>query len=220
MVILSQVKKHPQILEFIRQTEIALAALSYTDHGLRHSNIVADRAKIIAQEIGLNKKEAELAAIAGFCHDMGNFLSRHLHNYLAAVLFHQVFQKDFSAQELTAITQAISNHDKEEMNFTNSTTALLVLADKSDVHRSRVIVSKMEEIKADIHDRVNFATKECRLKIEKAKKRITLHLKIDTNFVPIIEYFEIFTDRMIFCRKAAKFLGYNFGLVINKFRLL
>lgn len=222
MLTLNQIKKNPQVLEFIKETEKTLAALSYTDHGLRHSNLAADRARNIAKEIGLNKKEGELAAIASFCHDMGNFVSRSHHNYFAAILFYQVFSKDFKPEELATIMQAIANHDKsqEDMSFASPISAIVVLADKSDVHRSRVIAQKIEEIKADIHDRVNYATKECRLKINKAKKNITLTLKIDTNFVPIMEYFEIFTDRMVFCRRAAEYLGYSFGLVINKFRLL
>ena len=220
MINLSQVKKNPQILEFIRQTEISLAALSYTDHGLRHSNLVADRARTIANEIGLSKSEQELAAIAAFCHDMGNFISRFLHNHFSALLFHQVFNGQFEPEELAMVMQAISNHDKETMNFTHPIAAVAVLADKSDVHRSRVLVKVLEQIKSDIHDRVNYATKESHLKIDKAKKRITLTLRIDTNFVPIMEYFEIFTERMVFCRKAAKYLGYDFGLVINNFKLL
>jgi hypothetical protein len=220
MITLSQVKKNPQILEFIRQTESALSALSYTDHGFRHCNLVADRARTIAQNINLGKKDTELAAIASFCHDMGNFLSRTYHNYFGPLLFHQVFQNEFDPKDLTTVMQAIANHDKEEMNFTNSISAVCVLADKSDVHRSRVTTKAINEIKGDIHDRVNYATKESRLKIDKAKKRITLTLKIDTNFVPIMEYFEIFTERMVFCRRAAKYLGFNFGLVINNFKLL
>jgi len=220
MIGLTEVKKNPYILEFIKQTEIVLAALSYTDHGFRHSNLVADRARTIAKEIGLQKRDAELTAIAGFCHDMGNFLSRTYHNYLASLLFQQVFLKDFSPEELSAVMQAIANHDKEEMTFTTSTSAVVVLADKSDVHRSRLTSRKLEDIRADIHDRVNYATKESHLKIDKVKKRITLILKIDTSFVPIMEYFEIFTKRMVFCRKAAKYLGYDFGLVINNFKLL
>jgi metal-dependent HD superfamily phosphatase/phosphodiesterase len=181
---------------------------------------VADRARTIAKEIGLEERSVELAAIASFCHDMGNFLSRSYHNYLAPLLFQQVFAKDFSPEELSIIMQAISNPDKEEMTFTTFVSAVVVLADKSDVHRSRVTSRKLEEIKADIHDRVNYATKESHLKIDKVKKRITLILKIDANFVPIMEYFEIFTERMVFCRKAAKYLGYDFGLVINNFKLL
>ena len=115
---------------------------------------------------------------------------------------------------------AISNHDKDEMNFTHKISAVLVLADKSDVDRSRVVDTSMENIQKDIHDRVNYATRESKIKVDNAKKEITLRLTIDTNFCPIMEYFEIFTDRMVFCRKAAEFLGYNFGIVINKTRLL
>jgi len=222
MMTLAKVQKHPQILEFIKSAEKALAELSYTDHGLRHSKLVADRARTIAKEIGLSAREEELAAIAGFCHDMGNFLSRSQHNYFGALLFQQVFSNDFKPEELVIIMQAIANHDKrqEDISFNNPVSAIAILADKSDVHRSRVIVTTLEEIKADIHDRVNYATRMSSLKINNKKKRITLTLRIDTNFVPIMEYFEIFTERMVFCRKAAEFLGYNFGLVINKVRLL
>ncbi|MDP3882728.1 MAG: HD domain-containing protein [Candidatus Staskawiczbacteria bacterium] len=217
---LKDVQKDPQILEFIKQTEFAMSALAYTNHGLRHANIVADRAIKIAKDIGLPQREGELAAIAGFCHDMGNFLSRHLHNYLAATLFHQVFNGKFEPEEMAKIIQAISNHDKDEMNLTSAISAVVILADKSDVSRSRVVAETMKDIKSDIHDRVNYATTESGLKVDKAKKSITLKLKIDTNFCPIMEYFEIFTERMVFCRKAAEFLGYKFGIVINKTRLL
>ena len=222
MLTLEEIKNNSQVSEFIRQTESVLAALSYTDHGFRHTNLVASRARKIAREIGLDKKEEEMSAIAGYCHDMGNFLSRSFHNYFGALLFHQVFQNDFNPQELVTIMQAISNHDKrmEDMSFASAVSAIVVLADKSDVHRSRVLVKDMKKIKADIHDRVNYATQDSRLTVDKKSGRITLTLKIDTNFVPIMEYFEIFTDRMVFCRKAAESLGYSFGLVINDFRLL
>jgi len=220
MITLSEVRKDPQILEFIKQTEVALAISGYTEHGLGHSNLVANRARTVSREIGLSKEEQELAAISGFCHDMGNFLSHTNHHYFGALLFYQVFNKKFSPEELCLITQAISNHDKEEMRFSNPISAVLVLADKSDVRRSRVITKSIDKIKNDIHNRVNFATEMSRLKIDKEKQRITLSLKIDTNFVPVMEYFEIFTERMVFCRKAAKYLNYNFGLVINNFKLL
>lgn len=222
MLTLAQVKKNPQIIELVRQTEEVLSSLSYTDHGIRHADLVADRARNIAKEIGLDENERELAAISAFCHDIGNFLSRTFHNYLGALLFHQIFQNDFRPKELMAIMQAISNHDKEveKISFSSPVSAVVVLADKSDVHRSRVLEKSIELIKQDIHDRVNYATTETHLKIDKKKKRITLTLKIDTNFVQIMEYFEIFTERMVFCRKAAESLGYDFGLVINNFKLL
>lgn len=220
MLTLSNIQKNQQILEFIKQTEVSLKVSGYTEHGLGHAKLVADRARTIAKEIGLSKKQQELSAIAGFCHDIGNFLGRRDHHYFGALLFYQIFNKDFKPGELSLILQAISNHDRDEMEFSNQISAIVVLADKSDVRRSRVIVKKLDTIRTDIHDRVNFATKMSKLKIDKDKKRITLTLKIDTNFVPIIEYFEIFTRRMVYCRKAAKYLGYRFGLVINHFKLL
>lgn len=220
MITLNDVKKEPQILGFINQTEAAMEALSYTNHGLRHSNIVASRALQIAKSLGLDEREGELAAVAGFCHDMGNFLTRTFHHHYGAVLFGQVFQEKFDPKELSIIMQAISNHDKDEMNFVNGVSAILVLADKSDVDRSRVSEKNINNIKEDIHDRVNYASRGSSLTVDTKRKQITLTLKIDTNFCPIMEYFEIFTDRMVFCRKAAQFLGYDFGLVINSFRLL
>lgn len=222
MITLKDVKENLQVLSFIKQTEQTLAALSYTDHGLRHLNLVAGRARSIAKTMGLSEREQELSAIAAFCHDMGNFLSRSHHNYFAALLFCQIFKDSFESDEMAVVMQAISNHDKqqEDMNFISKMAAIVVLADKSDVHRSRVTETSLDNIKSDIHDRVNYATTESDLKIDKEKKNITLKLKIDTNFVPIMEYFEIFTERMVFCRKAAEFLGYKFGIVINKVRLL
>jgi len=219
MLTLSQIKKNPQILEFIRQSHLALVALEYTEHGLRHANLVAKRANFLAKVIGLNSRFQELAAIAGFCHDMGNFLGRTQHHYWAALLFHQVFAHE-DPQELGLIMQAISNHDKEEMKFSNPISAVVVLADKSDVHRSRVLTKSLKKIKTDIHDRVNFAVKQSELKVDKKKKDIILKLKIDTKFCPVMEYFEIFTMRMAYCRKAADYLGFKFNLIINNFKLL
>ena len=222
MITLEQVKKNPQILQFIKKTELALKILSYTDHGLRHSNVVSERARIISKDLGLSKREQELSIIAAFCHDMGNFIGRPFHNYVAAILFHQVFEKDMDPDELTTTMQAISYHDEKvkELALTSPVSAVVILSDKSDVHRSRVMVSDIKEIKEDIHDRVNYAVKSSDLRVDKKKKRIILTLKIDTKFVPAIEYFEIFTARMVLCRKAAEYLGYNFGLVINDFVLL
>lgn len=222
MITLEQVKKNPQILQFIDKTEKALRALSYTDHGLRHSKVVSERARKISKDLGLSEKEQELSAIAAFCHDMGNFVGRPFHNYVGALLFHQVFQNDMEPEELTTIMQAVSFHDEKvrELALISPVSAVVILADKSDVHRSRVIEAKMEDIKADIHDRVNYAVTSSGVKVDKRTKRVILTLKIDTKFVPAIEFFEIFTDRMVLCRRAAEYLGYNFGLVINNFVLL
>lgn len=220
MLTLSQIKKNPKVLEFISHSDNILELMGYTDHGLNHLNLVSARARTVAKEIGLSKKEQELAAISAFCHDMGNFISRTNHHYFGALLFHQIFQDKFNPEELVIIIQAIANHDKDEMEFAHPVSAVLVLADKSDVRRKRVKTKNIKKIKADIHDRVNYATTLSRLKINKKQKIITLTLKIDTNFVPIMEYFEIFTERMVYCREAAKYLGYKFALVINNFKLL
>ncbi len=222
MITLDQIKKNPQVIEFIKQTEMVLSALNFTDHGLRHTEIVSERAKKIAKDIGLSEKDQELSGIVGFCHDMGNFISRSYHNYFASLLFHQIFKDEMEVEDLAVVMQGLANHDKrkEDIAFTSPVSAVAILADKSDVHRSRVTVTKIEDIKSDIHDRVNYATTSSDIKVDKSKKRIILTLRIDTNFVPVIEYFEIFTSRMVFCRKAAEYLGYEFGLVINKFKLL
>lgn len=217
---LEDIKSHPQVLECIAESDRAMEALGYTDHGLRHLNLTADRARHIAQAIGLSEREAELAAIAGFCHDFGNFMGRTQHHYWSALLFHQIFQHHFPADELIKIVQAIANHDKAEMKFSNNISAVLVIADKSDVHRSRVRHEDLKLIRQDIHDRVNYAVTYSNIKVRKKSKQINLTLFIDTKFVPIMEYFEIFVDRMSYCRKAARYLGYHFGLFINNFKLL
>src|SRR3989344_5198969 len=138
MITLTDVKKNPQILEFINQTEEAMTALSYTNHGLRHTNIVADRATQIAKSIGLTQREGELAGIAGFCHDMGNFLTRTYHHYFGATLFGQIFNGQFEPKELAVIMQAIANHDKEEMSFTNTISQMGVWLVKQKFVRYQV----------------------------------------------------------------------------------
>lgn len=218
MLTFSRVKENQEILGFIRATEKISGELSYTDHGLRHAQLAADRARTIALEIGLSKREQELAAISGFCHDMGMFLGRTQHHYWSALLFSQVFLGKISTGDLVVIMQAIVNHDKEEIKILNKISAILILADKADVHRSRVTEKDLEKIKTDIHDRVNYAVTEAKLRFE--NKEIILKLKTDVKSVPLMEYFEIFTPRMTYCRSAAQYLGYKFGLEINNFKLL
>jgi len=221
------VKENPQIENFVMQTEKYLSAMGYTDHGLRHINIVADRARSLARKIGMSENEQELSAIAAYCHDMGNFLGRTQHHYWAALLFSQIFLNIADdPNDVSTIIQAIVSHDKEDLKVVNKVTAVLILADKSDVHRSRVrnvkggTLSDWNNLDKDIHDRVNYAIVDNDLILDKAKKIVTLRLKLDTKFSAPLEYFEIFTERMAFCRSAANYLGYKFGLEINKFKLL
>jgi len=214
------VKNHPRILEFIKESDKALEILGFTEHGVRHLSIVSDRAAAVAKEVGLSEREQELCAIAGFCHDMGNFMGRGQHHYWGGLLFHQLFWERMEAHEVTQVTQAIANHDKEEMKFSNPVSAAVVLADKSDAHRSRVRKQPLSETLKDIHDRVNYGVLESGLHVEQKAKRIVLTLKIDTDFVPVMEFFEIFTARMSYCRQAAAYFDYHFGIIANDFKIL
>ncbi len=219
MLNLEEIKKHPGIKECIKKSENYLNDLGYTDHGFRHVNIVSDRAKMLARTIGLNKQEQELAAIAGYCHDMGNFLQRTDHCFAGAMLFSQFFLNQENVLNVLEIVQAINDHDEEKREIVSKIGAVLVLADKSDVHRSRVKDISPSNIKNDIHDRVNYSVIDSSFRVNKPKKEIVLRLKIDTKITGVMEYFEIFNERIVFCRRAAKFLGYKFVLFINNFKL-
>ncbi|MDI6734420.1 MAG: HD domain-containing protein [Patescibacteria group bacterium] len=216
---LSDIKKNKEVLAAIRESDKALEILGYTEHGLRHLDVVSDRAQEIAKSIGMIEREIELSGMAAFCHDMGNFMGRTKHHYWAAILFRQIFGGAIEPDEMVTVMQAIANHDKEEMKFTNKVSAVLVIADKSDVHQSRVRNQPIEQTMMDIHDRVNYAVTDSSIKVDRKEKTITLALTINTDLVSIIEYFEIFTERMSYCRKAAEYLGYKFSLVMNDFKL-
>ncbi|HOZ53307.1 MAG TPA: phosphohydrolase [bacterium] len=220
MLNLEEIKNHLGVKECIKKSEQYLNFLGYTDHGVRHVSVVSDRAKSLAKNIGLDKREQELAAIAGYCHDMGNFLQRTEHCYTGAMLFSQFFLgTSDDTKGVLEIMQAIANHDENKYEIINKIGAILILAVKSDVHRSRVKNKTPENIKSDIHDRVNYSVIDSSFKLNKLKKEIVLRLKIDTKITGAMEYFEIFNERMIVCRRAANFLGYNFVLVINNFKL-
>ena len=220
MLTLEQVQKDPYVLAFINHSNRTLDMQGFTEHGVRHARLVAERARMIAMKIGLSAREQELAAIAGFCHDMANFIGRTQHHYWGSMLMVTLFKNECPPDDLTVLMQAIANHDKEDMKLVHPVAAVMVLADKSDVHHSRVHDTRHKNIQNDIHDRVNYYTTDNTLMVDRKKRTITLKMKIDTSKVQVIEYFEIFTDRMVYCRKAAKFLGYKFQLYINEFKLV
>ncbi|MDO8435198.1 MAG: phosphohydrolase [bacterium] len=220
MLTLEQVQKDPYVLSFIKHSNRTLDMQGFTEHGVRHANLVAERARMIATKIGLNKREQELAAIAGFCHDMANFIGRTQHHYWGSLLMATLFKNECEPDDLTLLMQAVAVHDKEDMRLVHPVAAVMVLADKSDVHRSRVQDTRRKNIDTDIHDRVNYYTTDNTLTVDPKKRTIVLKMKIDTSKVEVIEYFEIFTDRMVYCGKAAKFLGYKFQLYINEFKLV
>jgi metal-dependent HD superfamily phosphatase/phosphodiesterase len=217
---LKQVRDDAHINSFINQTDTYLKNLGYTDHGRRHLDIVSDRSRMLARKFALSSKDQELAAIAGWCHDLGNFLGRTQHHYWSAMLFSQCFLNSFAnPNDLTKIIQAIVSHDKDDLTIIDKVTACLIIADKSDVHRSRVSNKNLTAIKKDIHDRVNYAVTDNKLSINKNRKTISLIIKLDTNFTDIMDYFSIFVERMNYCQKASKYLDCQFNLTINNIKL-
>lgn len=194
--------------------------MSLTEHGLKHAEFVSLRALDIAKGIGLNAKNQDLVLSASYTHDIGNFLSRTYHHYFGSMLLFDILREKIDIKDLTIIMQAIANHDKEDMKLVHPVAAITVIADKTDVRRERVLETDLKKIQEDIHDRVNYSTIENKLTVNSQKKTITLKLKIDTNVCPVMEYFEIFTSRMNYCRISAEYLGYHFSLIINDFKLL
>ncbi|MDD3647570.1 MAG: HD domain-containing protein [Candidatus Dojkabacteria bacterium] len=218
---LSNIKQDPQVELFIIETDRKLNAMSYTDHGKRHAHVTSDRAMMIARKAGFDEKEIEYSGIAGYCHDMGNFLDRNQHHYWASLLFHQVFNSQTDDYEgLTSIIQAIANHDKDEARLTNNISAALILADKSDVHRDRVKEKDKSKILSSIHDRVNYSVTRNDLDVNDTTKVVTLMIQLDDKLTPVMDFFDVFLSRMNYCRKAAEYLGFKFKLVINDFELL
>ncbi|NIR51826.1 HD domain-containing protein [candidate division KSB1 bacterium] len=219
VVTLKQVKKDPQVKAYIDRADEYLAVIGYTEHGPRHCGLVAKSAFQTLVELGVPEREAELSAIAGYLHDIGNVFNRVNHAYTGAVLAHTLLRDmGMDPTEITAIVAAIGSHDDNGYEPVSRISAGLILADKSDVHRSRVRNPDM--IKFDIHDRVNYAVQKSFLQVDNEKKTITLFLKIDLEISSVMEYFEIFLNRMLYCKRAANFLGCRFSLAVNDNYLL
>jgi len=217
-VTIKEVKQHPRVIAFLGAADQYMDAVGYTEHGQRHANLVSNIAHNILTHLEHKKRMPELAAIAGYLHDIGNMVSRTAHEQCGALLAIEILESlKMESDEIALIAGAIGNHEEETGDPINGIAAAVILADKSDVHQSRVRPNlKM----FDIHDRVNYASKKSFLRVNKAKKIITLELTIDTGISQVMEYFEIFLTRMIMCRRAAKFLECNFELIINNIKLL
>lgn len=196
-----------------------LGVMGYTDHSAIHCSLVAERAAYILKNLGYSAKEAELAKIAGFMHDIGNAVNRTHHAEYGALLANDILkQSDLSIEDRILIVSAIGHHDESTGGATDPVSAALIIADKTDVRRSRV----REKNKAtfDKHDRVNYAVTDTKLKINTEKKVISLNLQIDEKICSMYEYFEIFLGRMMMCRKAAEILGMSFKLTVNGSKVL
>ncbi len=219
MVTLEQVKRDPEVQAYLSGGDGVLAAMGYTEHGQRHAALVSNIARNILERLGFPSREAELAAIAGYLHDIGNVVSRQAHEQIGGLVAMRILDRlGMPPSEIAMIVAAIGNHGEDVGEPVNNVAAALFIADKSDVHRSRV--KNPELANFDIHDRVNYAAEHSFVRVDEKRKAVTLEIRIDTKISPVMDYFEIFLTRMVLCRRAASFLGCDFELVINGVRLL
>ena len=219
MLTLEEIRKNEEINTYITQADRSLAAMGYTEHSFAHVTKVADTAKYILETLGYPEREVELAKIAGYLHDIGNLINRSDHSQSGAVMAFRLLEKlGMEPAEIAVIVSAIGNHDEGTGVPVDELAAALILADKSDVRRTRV--RNMDISRFDIHDRVNYSVKKSILKINEEKTLIKLKLSIDTKYGSILDYFEIFMNRMLLCRKAADYLGLDFKLIINEQQLM
>ncbi|HZO90723.1 MAG TPA: HD domain-containing protein [Chthonomonadaceae bacterium] len=214
VVTLRDVRNNEKVREYIEKANEQMAVIGYSEHGLRHAALVAAIARNICLALDYDARTAEIAAIAGYLHDIGNCVHRFYHPQIGATMAFQLLdQMGMPANEVATIIGAIGNHEEPEGVPINPVTAAVIIADKSDVHFTRV--QNPDPSTYDIHDRVNHAVQKSHLHVDKEAKTLTLDLVVDTNEATVIEYFEIFVVRMIMCRKAAEKLGCRFNLNIN-----
>lgn len=215
----AELKKNEYIRTFIVKADEALSAIGYTEHSFAHICKVAETAGMILENLGYDDKVVENAKIAGYLHDVGNIVNRVDHSQSGGIIaFRFLSETDMSAEDVASIVTAIGNHDEGTGTPVNTIAAALILADKSDVRRSRV--RNRDIASFDIHDRVNYSVMSSELEISADKKIIILSLEIDIDCGSIMDFFEIFLHRMTMCRKAAEKLNLKFQLVINGDRMI
>lgn len=219
-VTLDMVKKNTTLERYMSQGNAFIGHIGAIEHNQKHAELVSFLSYDILNTLGYSRREAELAAIAGYLHDIGNLVNRYSHGMSGAVMvFEILFEMGMDPEEMATILGAIGNHEEHAQGQSiNPIAAAVILADKSDVHQSRV--RKRESSSFTTRDRVNFAVKESTLLIDDAKRLITLRLRIDTHCCSVMEYFEIFLTKMLMCKRAAEFLKCQFELLINDVKLL
>jgi len=219
VVTFNEVKHNQSIRCYIDEADRSLKALGYTEHSYAHVTKTATTAEMILKTLGFTDRDAELAKIAGYMHDIGNVVNRIDHAQSGAVLAFRLLDKlGMEPHEIALVISAIGNHDEGTASPVNQIAAALILGDKTDVRRSRV---RNQDLKTfDIHDRVNYAVERSEIYFTEDKKALTLDITIDTEICPVMDYFEIFLNRMLLCRKSAEFLEVKFQLLINNQRLL
>lgn len=214
MVTYGEVSNSEEIKAYIRQADASLLSMGFTEHSFAHVVRTATVTQNILSDLGYDTRTIELAKIAGFMHDIGNVVNRIDHAQSGAVMAFRILDKmGMDPVEVAQVVSAIGNHDEHTAHPVNALSAALILADKSDVRRSRV--RNREIASFDIHDRVNYSVEQSALKIDKQARTITLVLTIDSKVSTLADYFEIFLERMLLCRKAAKFFDFQFHLCIN-----
>ena len=219
MITLEDIIKNEEVEALIQGAQKQLDSLGYTEHSHRHISIVSKRAGEILEKLGYQERTVELAKIAGYMHDIGNCVNRTDHAHSGAILAYNIL-KDMGmpVNERTEIMMAIGNHDENTGTAISDISAALILADKSDVHRDRVTNTNLSTF--DIHDRVNYAVTNADLVLNAEERKVILNLTIDKKLCPVLDYFEIFMDRTMMSKYAAKYLKIWFELVINGTKLL
>ena len=211
-ITLEQVKNDKAVRSYIQKADESLIALGYTEHSFAHVGKVADTASYILKTLGYSEREAELAAIAGYLHDIGNVVNRVDHAQSGAVMAFRILDRmEAEPEDVATVITAIGNHDESTAFPVNAVAAALILADKTDVRRSRVRNQELSNF--DIHDRVNYSVTDA--KIQVSREEICLDLEIETKLCTVMDYFEIFLNRMLLCKRSAEKLGTKFALVIN-----
>ena len=219
MITYESLKRDEDIRHLIVRADESLVALGYTEHSFAHVTHVAETAGAILTELGFSERDAELSRIAGYLHDIGNLVNRQEHSQSGAVMaFTLLTDRGMPMEDVATVVTAIGNHDEGNGVPVNPVAAALILADKTDVRRSRVRNDNFAAY--DIHDRVNYSVESADLDVDAQSHSVTLTLTIDTDYGSVTDYFEIFLTRMLLCRRAAEALGTRFKLVINGQRLL
>ncbi len=219
MITYDDIKHNEAISTYIREADRSLSALGFTEHTFAHVGLVAESAGYILKTLGYPERDVELARIAAHLHDIGNLVNRIDHSQSGAVMAFRILDNlGMPPEEIACVVSAIGNHDEGTGRPVNPVSAALILADKSDVRRTRV--RNPDAASFDIHDRVNYSVTKSELKINENHTLIKLKLAVDTRYGNVMDYFEIFLGRMVLCRKAADALGLQFKLIINEQQLI
>ena len=214
-----EIAKNEEINAYLKKGDANLGQLGFTDHSRAHCVQVAHQAGKILERFGYPEHDVELVKIAGYMHDIGNAINRTHHAEYGALLANDLLKDtNMSLEDRITVISAIGNHDEGTGVPVSPVAAALILADKSDVRRNRV--RNQDTSTFDIHDRVNYSVTKAELKINEAHTLIKLKLTVDTHYGSVMDYFEIFMQRMILCRKAAEKLGLQFKLMINEQQLI